>query len=71
MAQHDERVKKLLAQVRISGLKLHVKKSVMLTNRVEYIGHAFSGNGLSPSPDHISSVLRMPYPTNETEVKIF
>ena len=30
MAQHDERVIKLLAQVRISGLKLNTKKSVTL-----------------------------------------
>ena len=69
--QHDARVKALLARVKASGLKLNAKKSVMRSDKVEYVGHVISSEGVSPSPARVDSVLQMPYPTNKAELQTF
>ena len=55
-AQHDARVRELLARVKASGLKQNAKKSVIRAHAVEYVGHVISkdtvryirGRGFSP-----------------------
>ncbi|XP_038075960.1 uncharacterized protein K02A2.6-like [Patiria miniata] len=69
--EHDERVAKFLEKVRESGLKLNRKKSVIGTDKLEYVGHVISAEGLSPSPARIQSVLEMPIPTNKHELETF
>ena len=70
-AQHEARVRELLARVKASGLKLNDKTSVIRAHEVEYVGHVISKDGVSPSPSRVNSVLQMPYPSNKAEGQSF
>ncbi|XP_041469952.1 uncharacterized protein K02A2.6-like [Lytechinus variegatus] len=67
--EHDARLEALLEKVKASGLKLNKAKSVIRKDRIEYVGHVISKDGVKPSDDRIKSILDLPYPTNKKEVE--
>jgi len=57
--------------VRDTGLKLNEKKIRFNTNRVSYVGHVLTSEGLQPSPERIKAIIDMPDPTDKAALQTF
>ena len=66
--QHDRALTALLKRCRERGVKLNSKKLKFKLDKVSYMGHVFSSEGLSPDPEKVSTVKDMPTPDNATAV---
>ena len=69
--QHDARLTALLDKVRASGLKLNKAKSVIRSDRIEYVGHEISHEGVMPSTERVSAIVQLPYPQSKKELETF
>ena len=63
-----ETVFKLLAE---NGLKLKVKKCYFFRNKIDYLGHVVSSEGVAPNEQKIQSILTYPEPRNTKELSSF
>ena len=62
---------RVLQRLRESGLKLSPKKCTFLQEKVKYIGHIVSKDGIEPDPAKIEKVTTWPRPTTPDEVRQF
>ena len=67
--EHDARLKRALATVRCSGLKLNEKKCVFGVTELTYLGEKLTNQGIKPDPDKVAGVCNMPVPTTKEEVQ--
>ena len=51
-----------------AGLTLRGTKCDIEMSSIQYLGHVFSANGMSPDPNKVKAVADWPVPTNVTEV---
>ena len=58
----------LLNRCREQGLKLNSRKLKFKLDKVAYMGHVFSSEGLLPDPEKVSAVSDMPIPENVAAV---
>ena len=52
-----------------AGLKLKLSKCDFFKEKVEYLGHIISGQGIEPDPDKIKVIKELSPPTNVREVR--
>ena len=52
-------------------VKLNPKKCSFFKQRVEYLGHVVTPEGISPNPDKVRVVQEFPTPTNLKELRSF
>jgi hypothetical protein len=62
---------KIFTALRDAGLKLNASKCAFGVNRVTYLGHIISKNGIEVDPDKVQAVRDFPVPKNTTEVGAF
>ena len=67
--QHDENLKKVLQRARAVNLKLNVKKCRFRLNKVSYIGHEFTQNGLRPDQSKCAAIKDMPAPDSQAALQ--
>ena len=65
------RLRKVFEKLREHGLKLSPKKCHLFKEKVKYVGHIISKEGIEPDPEKISKVATWPRPTNADEVRQF
>ena len=65
--QHDKAMLALLNRCREQGLKLNSRKLKFKLDKVAYMGHVFSSEGI-PDPEKVSAVSDMPRPKNVAAV---
>ena len=65
---HMELVLKLHAQV---GMKLNLKKCSIFRDRVDYLGHSVSSNGVSTISSYIDKIRDWPLPSTGKELVSF
>jgi hypothetical protein len=68
---HLDRIKRVLQRLRESGLKLSPKKCMFFQEKVKYIGHIVSKDGIEPDPTKIEKVTNWPHPSTPEEVRQF
>jgi len=68
---HLERLEEVFMRLRSAGLKLKPSKCTLFAERVHYLGHVVSANGVETDEDKVTAVRDWPTPTNKTEVKAF
>ena len=56
---------------RSANLKLKPSKCYFGYDKVAYLGHLVSGEGVEVDPDKIRAVKEFPRPTNKTQVRSF
>ena len=71
IADHDEKLKKLLLRCRERGLKLNKHKLRLRQKEVRFIGHLITADGLKPDPEKVRAVEQMPEPTDVAGVRRF
>ena len=57
--------------MRDANVKLNPKKCSFFKQRVEYLGHVVTPEGISPNPDKVRVVQEFPTPTNLKELRSF
>ncbi|KAL0553748.1 hypothetical protein IC582_007652 [Cucumis melo] len=68
---HEEHMRKVLSVLREHELYLNKKKCNFAQQKVEYLGHIISGEGVEVDPEKIKSITKWPKPTNIKEVRGF
>ena len=69
--ERDKRLEQVLERALKSGLKLNRKKCKFSVNRITYVGHIFSSNGLEPNPERVEAIVDMPEPNSKEELATF
>ena len=64
-------LKEVLCRVQESGVKLNLSKCKFEESEVSYLGHNLSEAGVKPDPNKIAAIVKMPEPTNKTELQRF
>lgn len=71
LEQHEERLMRVLQQLKEFGLKLSVEKCVFFQPFVQYLGHVVSRNGVETDPDKIATLTSWPVPQNLQDLRSF
>ena len=66
--EHDARLKRALATIRRSGLKLN-EKCVCGVTELTYLVDKLTHQGIKPDPDKVAGICNMPVPTTKEEVQ--
>lgn len=70
-AEHDKRLRKALQRIKEKGLTLNQAKCEFSMNKITFMGHVMSKNGIGPTSDRIKSLLDAKEPISGSEVKSF
>ena len=66
-----ERTIKVLSAIAKSGMKLNESKCQFNQNKITFLGHLVTSDGISPDPTKIDAINKMPMPTNKKELQRF
>lgn len=69
--EHKQNVAEVLQRLRLAGLKLKPTKCRLFQERVTFLGHVISSQGIEPDPKKVSCIATWPEPKNLTEVRSF
>ena len=64
-------MEEVFRRLRDANVKLNPKKCSFVKQRVEYLGHVVTPEGISPNPDKVRVVQEYPTPTNLKELRSF
>ena len=64
-------LEEVFRRLRDADVKLNPKKCSFFKQRVEYLGHVVTPEGISPNPDKVRVVQEYPTPTNLKELRSF
>ncbi len=62
---------KVLDRLEEAGLKVSIDKCCFCQNRVKYVGHIVSKEGIATDPDKIAAVTHWPQPTDLKSLRSF
>ena len=71
METHLEHLRSLFVKLREADLKLKGVKCNFLKKHIQYLGHIISGKAITPVPEKLESIQKMPPPKTPKEVKQF
>ena len=69
--EHDARLDAVKDALKANQVTINEKKSVFNTTSVTFLGHVVSADGIAPGPDKVTSLQKMPNPTNLAELRAF
>lgn len=70
-AEHDANLKRVLNRARNVKLKLNPAKCKFRLDRVSYVGHVFTSEGLKADPSKTKAIFEMPAPKNVPALQRF
>ena len=69
--EHDQRLKSVLDRIREKKLTLNAEKCEFGMDKITFMGHVLSKNGIGPTSDRVKDIVNATEPTNGSEVKSF
>jgi len=69
--EHFDRLKQVFARFREIGMKLAPKKCHLFQEKVRYVGHIVSADGVGTDPDKTRHIAEWPVPVNTDELRTF
>lgn len=69
--QHDERLAKVMKRLKDYNVTLNQKKCVFGVDKIEFIGHQLSADGIRPRHDKIAAIKNFRQPSTMEEVRSF
>ena len=69
--EHLEHLEEVFHQLRMAGLKMKHSKCDFFESEIHYLGHLISADGISPLPDKLTTIKKMPAPKDTKEIKQF
>ena len=70
-AEHDLRLRAVLDRIRDRGLTLNAEKCDFDMDKLKFMGHVISKEGISPADDKVASIMATRDPKTATEVRSF
>ena len=70
-AEHLQHLKKVFEKLKAARLKLKLSKCSFCQNRVKYLGHIISENGIEPDPSKVQVIRELRPPGTVKEVRSF
>ena len=67
--EHLVHLEEVFRRLRQANVKLNPKKCSFVKQKVEYLGHVVTPEGVSPNPDKVRVVQEFPTPTNLKELR--
>ena len=71
LAEHNNRLRKVLLKVRESGLRLNKNKCQFCKNSIVFLGHIISSEGIKVDPSKTDAITKMSVPQSLTELQRF
>ena len=68
---HMKHMRDVLNRFEEAGLKLKLKKCDFLKEKLKYLGHVISENGIEPNDDNVRAIRDLSVPTTVREVRSF
>ena len=69
MEDHLKHLTAVFARLRVAGLKVHPGKCVFAIDKIDFLGHCVSAEGLSPQEEKVSAVRDLPAPTDISSLR--
>ena len=69
--EHLERLEAVFERLKKAGLKLKPSKCTFFRDRIAYLGHIVSKQGIEADPKKIEAIRNWPQPKTVTEVRSF
>ena len=69
--EHLIHLEKVFQRLQEAGLKLKLQKCSFFKKHIQYLGHLLSEEGIQPLPEKLESIVKLPKPKNQKEVKQF
>lgn len=66
-----ERLRDVFSKIREFGLKLRPNKCSFMKNKVKFLGHIISGEGVQTDPEKTDAIRQFPVPDTEQKVRQF
>jgi len=70
-AERDERLFAALEKIQKAGITLNAEKCEFWSDKLTFLGHVISKNGISPDPTKTAAIKEMEVPTNIMELRRF
>ena len=71
LAEHNNRLRKVLLKVRESGLRLNKNKCQFCKNSIVFLGHIISSEIIKVDPSKTDAITKMSVPQSRTELQRF
>ena len=68
---HNETFRNVFDKIRILGLKLNKSKCQIAVNKLVFLKHLISRDGIKADPKKVHAISNLPQPTNKTELQKF
>eukprot|EP00752_Nemacystus_decipiens_P012512 g11082.t1 len=68
-AQHVQSMRRFLHRLRTHNLKLSPPKATVGTTHAAFLGHTITPDGVSPNPDKVAALAKMPMPTDLKQLR--
>ncbi|CAG9088221.1 unnamed protein product [Plutella xylostella] len=69
--EHDARLKRLLDRAREVGIRFNKSKCEFCVEKITYLGHTFSAEGMQIDTDKLKAITDMPEPNDRTSLERF
>ena len=69
--EHMRRVRVVLERLHAKNIQISPKKCKLGMQRLEFLGHVVSADGVEPMWDKVEAITKLPRPTNPSEVRSF
>ena len=60
--EHEENLQNMFQVIMESGLKLNKEKCEIKKNKLTYVGHVLSAEGVSPDPEKVKAITELQAP---------
>ena len=71
LEEHEKNVALVLEALRTAHLYCSVKKSILFSREIDFLGHHISERGIEPDPKKIERIINWPQPKSSTDVRGF
>ena len=71
LEDHILRLRLLFNKIRISGMTLKLSKCEFLRQRIKFLGHIITPEGMSMDPEKLQAIHEFPQPRNKKELQSF
>ena len=70
-AEHDQRLRDAMMQIRKSGMKLNKTKCVFRAREITFLGHTLTDVGIKPDLRKVTAITEMPNPQSKEDLRRF
>lgn len=71
LEEHEKHIAMVLEALRVAHLYCSIKKSMLFSREVDFLGHHISDRGIEPDAKKVERIVNWPTPQSSTDVRAF